>query len=139
MTQNTSGSLGQFFVFYYTDSGSNASTAHSGWRNDVNGQLNANGDYIFDFTTPSNCTNIGLRFGIYSSYADITYSNIKIYKNTDVYNDFISKISNYKTRDLNTLSSFYSPSITGYDFKGWYENEDLSGNIMTISTAKNIS
>lgn len=131
MEQKKSGSLGQFFVFFYNSNGDAASVSHQGWREkdpQGNPTLNSTKEYILSFTTPSNCTKIGMRFGIYNIGADVVFSNIRIYKDTGengTYQRIIKKI-NYKTRDLRTLSKLYTPTKEGYTFNNWYQYENLT-------------
>ncbi len=140
ITQNySSNDQGQFFVFYYTlDENTNnlkQSTirAHQGWR-----PITTTGNYSNEFKTPSDCVAIGLRFGIYSSLADITFSNILICEKTK-YNNIISKIPNYKIRDyLPEITSIQElPSLnTGYLFDGWRAENNKLASTLTLSGVK---
>lgn len=107
--------LGQFFLFYYTNTAA-CSNPHQGWR-----PIKTSGAYAGEFTTPADCVKIGMRFGIYSPYADITFSDIFICEKSR-YDSLISKISSYKIRDylpnFNSLPELPSVDI-GYLFDGW--------------------
>ena len=140
ITQNySSNDQGQFFVFYYTlDKDTNklkqsTITSHRGWR-----PINITGNYSGEFKTPLDCVAIGLRFGIYSSLADITFSDVLICEKTK-YNNIISKIPNYKIRDyLPEITSIQElPSLnTGYLFDGWRAENNKLASTLTLSEVK---
>ena len=137
ITQNySSNDQGQFFVFYYTlDKDTNklkqsTITSHRGWR-----PINITGNYSGEFKTPLDCVAIGLRFGIYSSLADITFSNILICEKTK-YDNIISKIPNYKIRDYLPEITFIQelPSLnTGYLFDGWRAENNKLASTLTLN------
>ena len=123
----SSNDIAQFFVFYYTDTG-NASTTHTGWR-----PILIDGTYTGSFTTPTDCTKIGMRFGIYSAYAKITFSNIRIYELNQ--ENKINSITNYKHRDyIPNTSSLLNPNRVGYDFNNWINS---SGSTVDLNGIKN--
>ena len=124
--------LGQFFLFYYTNSAP-CSNPHQGWR-----PIKISGEYTGEFTTPADCVKIGMRFGIYSPYADITFSNIFICEKSR-YDNLISKISNYKIRDylpnFNSLPELPSVDI-GYLFDGWRSEDNKLVSSLTNNQVK---
>ena len=124
--------LGQFFLFYYTDNAA-CSNPHQGWR-----PIKISGEYMGEFTTPVDCVKIGMRFGIYSPYADITFSNIFICEKSR-YDSLISKIPNYKVRDylpnFNSLPELPSVDI-GYLFDGWRGEDNRLASSLTNNQIK---
>lgn len=141
---NNANDLGQFFIFYYTDQGTSNIQSHDGYR-----PLNGDEDvcsregllwvaddkktyvYANSFKTPSDCTKIGMRFGIFSQQANITFSNIYILKK-EISSESIALGRDY----IPTLTSLSLPSSTGYTFNGWYTTEDYSSGAITLDGVK---
>ncbi len=130
----------QFFTFYYQNAqGSTAaSTAHRGWRpigsatSLESEKVDANGHFSGTFTTPDNCTYLGMRIGTYTDNADMTFKNIAIYEAAN--KAVIDSITNYKNRDVISDSlSLHTPTRTGYTFGGWV---DANGKAVTADTLK---
>ena len=91
---------------------------------------------IHEHTFTPTTNNIHFRFGTDKTdniYA--LFSNIQIYKKSR--QEEVKKLT--KNRDIKTLSSLYQPSQTGYNFNGWYRNESLSGNALTLAEAQAIT
>lgn len=91
------------------------------------------GDYKYTFSPKNN--NIHIRFGTWVGNCWVKFYNIKIYKKSR--SASINTLN--KSRDLNTLTSIYTPVKTGYNFNGWYRNESLSGNALTLAEAQSIT
>lgn len=141
---NNATDLGQFFIFYYTDTGTSNIQSHEGYR-PLNGDKDicAREEYFFawndgknyiyasSFKTPLDCTKISMRFGIFSQKANITFSNIYINKKEN-WNKTIAPSRDY----IPTLTSLSSPSITGHTFNGWYTTEDYSSGAITLNGVK---
>lgn len=140
---NNATDLGQFFVFYYTDTGTSNIQSHDGYR-PLNGDkdicsreefLWATDDkktyiYMSSFKTPLDCTKISMRFGIYSQQANITFNNINILKKEN------AKAVALGRGYIPTLTSLSSPSRIGYTFNGWYTTEDYSSGAITLDGVK---
>lgn len=88
----------------------------------------------FTFTPTTN--NIHIRIG--TQYTDNTYakfSNIQVYKKSR--QTAVNNLS--KSRDLNTLTSIYTPTKTGYSFSGWYTSENYGGEALTLNKIQSLT
>ena len=124
----TSGCQARVMVF-------NTTTDLQGWDGYVvdTGGISSGNNYKYTFSAKNQY--IHIRFGTVSGNGNAKFSNIKIYKQAR--KTEIQRLSTF--RNLKTLSSLPTPSITGYTFNGWYKNENLSGNSLTVSEAQNIT
>lgn len=114
---DASASGGQCYVFYYTSSGA-CSTPHQ--------QLSA-GSGNRTFTTPSDCTKLGIRFGSASNGAEVTFSNIALYEADSPLVDADAPASKVYTFASTIGRTLPVPTKTGYTFQGWYLDADNSG------------
>ncbi len=138
LTGNTSTQRGQMFVFFYASSGAGATGAI------YNGAVQSNphigtypstqGTTSLTFTTPENCTQIGIRIGATDVGATVTYSNIAIYKTSK--KALLDTVTNRDYRDVVSASTtLYTPvsSDYHYSFDGWYSDEAYTTSVTSVS------
>ncbi len=118
------GDKGQMFVFFYDanragltgaiQNGSTVNNPHIGIY------PTSNGTHSITFTTPANCTQMGVRVGATNVGTKATYSNIGFYKKADYdayAKDYTKVREPFKYGDAKT---FITPRREGYVFDGWY-------------------
>lgn len=120
---------GQMFVFFYDANGSALSGAIYNGAAQSNAHIGiypGNGTHAMVFTTPQNCTKVGIRLGATDGGCTMaTYSNIGFYNNAD----YVTYIKDYvKVREIYSVGDtidLMTPYREGYSFIGWIDENGI--------------
>lgn len=127
-TSGCSSSLkGQAYAFYYNGATQLSYKSY--------GEITTNGVHEFKITTPENCTNLFLRFGITTHDTAVTFSDIAVYETSKATE--LGKITNLKVRDvISNDMTLLEPKKVGYTFFGWFTDPSFSGSKLTVDEVK---